>query len=217
MVSEAADRTRALFARELGLDLTPREVHYRDQAAGVFEGEWLGAFAQPSIVLNKVTPVSLRLDATTGNSVDEYGKAQLGIRRDGDFVQLVKSYEGRDQTGRFVYIGRFEAGALAGYWYSPLRPQFCGVFWFSRVDQLADATAEKLRSRVRSTSPKRTIVKAGVFAVVTGSIVLAGPAPAIALGLAGVGVLATITLNTRARALRREVIAWQRALGAART
>lgn len=215
-MSEAAERTRALFARELDLDLTPRGVHYREPAAGVFEGEWLGAFAQPAVVVNKVTAVSLRFASTSGNSIDEYGKAMLSIRRFGERVQMTKSYENKDQGGQFVYVGELHAGTLAGYWYSPLQPSFCGLFWFSRVDQLADATAEKLNARVRANSPRLVVAKAMTFVVITGSIVTAAISPVVSAGLVGVGAVGMLTLRHRTRALRREVDSWVAALGAAR-
>src|SRR5690242_18501181 len=70
------DRTRELIARHLGVALAVRAGEgYREADGSLLAGEWLGAFAQPAVILNTVSAMSLRLDEQGGASIDEYGEA----------------------------------------------------------------------------------------------------------------------------------------------
>ncbi len=209
----AIERTRALIARRLGvaLEAAPRDA-YRELEA--LEGDWIGAFAQPGVILHAATVVRATLGEHSGRAVDEYGQSELEIvEHDAERVVLRKRYAGKSITGEFVYIGRLVDGTLAGYWFSPLRPPFCGVCWMSRADRLTDATRTALDQRVRSRSVRRGLVYATLG--VLGATGLAGLA-----GHAGFALLTTVAVLTggflladRTNAMRREVKLWQRALG----
>jgi len=212
-VNAARERTRALIGRQLGLELGERAGDaYRDASGELLDGEWLGAFAQPSVILNKVTPVSLRIDGAAGRSIDEYGEAQLDVSVEPtrERIEIRKEY-GRI-GGEFMYVGRMHEGTLAGYWYSAVRPQFAGVFWMARADRLAPEVAERLRRRVRRNSPKRSLLRAAMISTLIVGAVGVRLVPLlgfVALALAGVFLL---VLKHRSEALQREVELWRRQL-----
>jgi hypothetical protein len=176
----------------------------------MLEGDWLGGFAQPGVILNKVSAMSARFDTDNGGIVDEYGSSSVQIvRRDRDRIQLVKRYAEHE----FVYVGRLAHGALAGYWYSPIRPTFAGVFWLSRVDRLPDTTAAALRDRVRATSPRRWIVSAASSLVMCAFGLGLVVSPPLALAAGATGAACVWLVRRRLLALRREVDLWREQLG----
>lgn len=206
------DRTRALIGRHVGVELAVRTGDgYRDNDASLLAGEWLGAFAQPAVILNSVSAMSVRLDDQGGASIDEYGEATLvDLRVDGDRVAWRKRYA----RSTFVYVGRRTGGVIAGYWYAPIRPAFRGVFWLGRADHLTDPAAAALRRRVRSTSPRRMLVKVAFYAMF--GAILVGGYVSWMLEVAGLALFAAFvgTLRARTRALQAEAAAWRRELGA---
>lgn len=195
--------------RHLGITIREREAGpYRDASGKQLEGEWLGGFAQPGVVLHKATAVSARFDEREGAMVDEYGPSSVYIlRRHEDRIWLTKQY-GRQQ---FTYVGQLGDGTLAGYWYSPLVPTFEGVFWFARADRLDDATRAELQRRVRSSSPRKWIAVVGI-PVVSFAPVVAYPHAA--------GMMATFAICwtmmglgfARKRRLLREAALWREEL-----
>jgi hypothetical protein len=202
-----------LIGRELGVELGERTGDaYRDATGELLDGEWLGAFAQPSVILNKVTPVSLRIDGREGRSIDEYGEARLDVSIEPvhDRIEIRKDY-GR-LGGEFVYVGRMHEGTLAGYWYSTVRPQFAGVFWMARADRLAPEVGERLRRRVRRNSPKRALLKAAMMSLLIAGVVGVRLVPALGFVVLGLGVAFVLVLAQRTRNLGREVELWRRQL-----
>jgi hypothetical protein len=205
------DRTRELVARHLGVALAVRvDEGYREADGSLLEGEWLGAFAQPAVILNTVSAMSVRLDEQGGASIDEYGEAALShplVR--GDHVSWRKRYAG----ATFTYVGHRRDGVIAGYWYAPARPSFAGVFWLARADRLETDAAEALRARVRSTSPRRTLTKLAMVAIL--AAVLIGGHASWAIEVAGLGAGAAFValLRARTRALQREAEAWRTEIG----
>jgi hypothetical protein len=203
------DRTRELVTRQLGIAIRARELEpYRQASGKQLEGEWLGGFAQAGIVLNKATAVSARFDERAGAMVDEYGESTVYVmRRNDDQVWLTKQYA----TQHFTYVGRLGDGTLAGYWYSPLRPEFSGVFWLARADRLDEATLAAFRARVRSTSPRRVLALVGL-PIITLAPLLAYPHPAGLLGTMALNIATIAILRTRMRSLQREVALWRQEL-----
>lgn len=208
----AIERTRVLLTRRLGVELALAQGEAYREAGGLV-GDWIGAFAQPGVILNAATPVRVTLGEGQGQGVDEYGSSTFDVRRDGDRVELRKSYAGKGVAGQFMYVGRLADGVLAGYWYSPLRPAFCGVFWLARTDRLAETTRTALDARVRQRSIKLGLVL--VLAAVIScawAISLLGY-PRLAVALAAVVLLGRFVLVERTDALRREAQLWKRDLG----
>ena len=208
----AIERTRALIERRLGVAMmsAPRDA-YRETDA--FAGDWLGAFAQPGVILNAATVVRASFDERVGKAVDEYGESSLVVvQHEADRVVLRKRYANKPATGEFMYVGRLADGALAGYWYSTLRPQFCGVFWMSRADRLADATRTSLETRVRARSVRRGIVY--TLAALVAAAGLAGIAGYTEIAIIAflVVLLARYVLLGRMDAMTKEVKLWQKAL-----
>ena len=199
------------MTRELGVPLElVGERGYREQGDAPLAGEWLGAFAQPGVVLNLATAMRAELDRDAGSSVDEYGAATLTItRHEGDRVEWRKAY-GSGQHQSFVYVGRLAHGVLAGYWYSPRSPRFGGVFWLARTDQLTEASASALRAKVRSWSWRRHALRALMAGMIV--VPVLGPAPVIAIPLVGSVWLGLWTLNRRREALADERRQWERLL-----
>ena len=213
-MTDARARTRRLIDRHLGLDLRERVGDaYRDPSGTLLEGEWLGAFVQPSVVLNQVTPVSVRLAGAEGWSIDEYGKATLEVAAgDHGRVRWTKRYA-PSVARQFEYVGRIEGGTLAGYWVSTLRPSFGGVFWLVRADRLPPDIADRLRARVRRSSPRRSLLK-GLFAVVVLAAALGIRVfPPLAFATLVPCVVFVVAMRTRTDALRHEVERWKRQLG----
>ena len=209
----ARERTRVLIGRQLGLELGERTGDaYRDPSGELLDGEWLGAFAQPGVILNKVTPVSLRIDGASGQCIDEYGEARLEVALDdkNDRVEIRKDY-GR-LGGQFLYVGRIHEGTLAGYWHSGMRPEFAGVFWMARADRLPDELAEALRRRVRRTSPRRALLKAAMLSVLIAGAVGVRLWPPLGFAALGATVVFLLVLSQRTEKLRREVALWRRQL-----
>lgn len=202
-----------LIGRQLGVELGERAGDaYRDASGELLEGEWLGAFAQPSVILNKVTPVSLRIEGGGGRSIDEYGEARLEVSRDEttERIEIRKDY-GRF-AGEFAYVGRMHEGTLAGYWFSTLRPDFAGVFWMARADRLAPEVAERLRRGVRRSSPKRALLRAAMMAVLIAGVVGVRLVPVLGFVAVGLAALFLLVLRRRTDNLRREVELWRRQL-----
>jgi len=201
-----------LIGKQLGLELGERAGDaYRDASGELLEGEWLGAFAQPSVILNMVTPVSLRIAGEGGQCIDEYGEATLAVTREqDDRIEIRKDY-GR-MAGQFVYVGRMHEGTLAGYWYSEVRPEFAGVFWMARADRLADEVAERLRRRVRRTSPRRALLKAAMMSLLIAGAVGMRLYPVLGFVALGAAVVFLLVLSQRTENLRREVDLWRRQL-----
>jgi hypothetical protein len=187
-----------------------RQVAYRDSASSLLDGDWLGAFAQPGVILNTASAMSVRFDDTGGAIVDEYGDSTVTVSaRTADRIAFTNRYA----RAEFNYVGRIVDGQLAGYWYSPLRPSFAGVFWMSRVDRLAETSATALRDRVRSKSPRRAVVLS-IHAVLTMAtcigMVTYLPVAVAALAISfGFDAL----LRRRVVALRCDVDGWKQQLG----
>ena len=206
------DRTRALIARHLGVPLAVRAGEgYREADGSLLAGEWLGAFAQPAVILNTVSAMSLRLDEQGGGaSIDEYGEATLShpfVR--GEHVSWRKRYA----RTTFTYVGQRRDGVIAGYWYASARPTFTGVFWLARADRLDPEVATALRARVRSTSPRRALTKLAMAGILVA--ILIGGHASWAVEVAGLvaGVVFVSMLRARTRALRREAEAWSMEIG----
>jgi hypothetical protein len=176
----------------------------------MLDGDWLGAFAQPGVILNTASAMSVRFAGAGGAIVDEYGPSTVTVSaRAGDRVVFVKRYA----RAEFVYVGRLVDGQLAGYWYSSLRPAFAGVFWLSRVDRLDDASAAALGDRVRSKSRRRTALLA--FNAVAVCAMLVGYVTYLPLALAALAASLGFDLLMRRRTveMRRDVDAWKTQLG----
>ena len=208
----AIERTRALLTRRLGVEIELARGEAYREAEGL-AGDWIGAFAQPGVILNAATVVRATIVDGGGRMVDEYGEATLTITRGaGDRVELRKQYAGRGMTGQFVYVGRRADGMLAGYWYSPLRPAFCGVFWLARADRLSEATRTALDARVRSHSFRRDIVYVGITLLAAAMMFGAMGYPMIAAGAILTMLAFRYVLLERTDALRREMLLWKREL-----
>ena len=207
----ARARTRALIAQQLGVRIAVREGGtYRDTTGTPFSGDWIGAFAQPGAILNRVSAISARLVEDGGVIIDEYGESVVAsVRRDGDRVELVKKYA----TQQFNYVGELRDGTLAGYWYAPVHPRFAGVFWLARVDHLSEATVEALSRSVRSTSPRRFLLGIALPAVGAGFVAGVVAYPPLAIAMVGLAALFVSRVGESTRALRTEVEAWKTALG----
>ena len=203
------ERTRALVTRELGVALElVAERGYREQGEGALAGEWLGAFAQPGLVLNKATAMRVELDGEDGTSVDEYGTARLAItRHEGERIAWRKDYGGPTKT--FDYVGRIAHGVIAGYWYAPAVPRFGGVFWLARADQLTEASATALRGKVRTWSWRRHALRALLVGMV--AVPVLAP-PLVAVPAVGSAWLALYALNRRREAMAVERREWERLL-----
>lgn len=212
-VEHAEVRTRTLIERELGIPLAAAEGDaYRDETGRLVDGEWLGAFAQPGFLLATATPVSATLSVPTGAMVDEYGKSTLSIDAVGERVTLRKSY-GAEPERQFIYVGRLGEGTLAGYWYSPLRPAFRGVFYLVRATRMDADARTRLAARVRSTSWRKTlalsVLGGACFGASVGVIV---GLPWLALtSIAVLGVFVSVT-RRRIAMFQREVEHWRRDL-----
>jgi MFS superfamily sulfate permease-like transporter len=88
-----------------------------------------------------------------------------------------------------------------------------GVFWMARVDRIDDASATALRDRVRSKSPRRTIVLAVHTAMMVAiGVGLVASLP-LALGAFALSLGFDALLRRRVIALRRDVDAWKTQLG----
>jgi hypothetical protein len=214
----AHDATRALIAQQLGFSIGLRGDRgelYRDAAGTALEGEWLGGFAQPGVILNRVTAVSARFDAGTGAMIDEYGESTL-VRQPhrGERVAFAKRYGKADPTARarFDYTGKLRGGELAGFWSYSLRPEFCGVFWLIRADHLDEPTLAGFRRRVRKTSPRRTAVKVVAASMAVAPLVSLG-SPAVFAGVLAIDVAAIGVLRYRTARLARLVRGWRTELG----
>jgi hypothetical protein len=208
------ERARSLVASRLGVRIElRREEAYRASAGATLEGEWVGAFLQPGVVLNPATAMRVHMGATTGQAVDEYGAATLSITaRDGERVALTKDYAGQPDR-QFRYVGALSGGVLAGYWHSLARPAFAGLFWLARTDRVTDSTAELLTRRVASFSWRRGVVKAAAILVTVG-IAWGSLGPSAALYVAvSVNALAFAVYRLRATALHAEVERWRGLLG----
>jgi hypothetical protein len=205
-----------MITRALGVSLAvPRADGYREQGATPLPGEWLGAFAQPGVLLAAVTAMRVELTADGGTTTDEYGAATLApLRVDGDRVEWHKQYA---RGERFVYVGRLVDGVLAGYWYAPRLPSFGGVFWLGRADRLAAAAATELRARVRSTSWRRRLLKLLFLAATIALAIGIRVAPLVAAAIAVIAVGFVILHRRRMRAMGGERDRWQRVLGDPRT
>jgi hypothetical protein len=210
VAASTLDHTRALILAGLGIRVNAKVGDaYRDPSGTPLEGEWIGAFAQPGVVLNAVTAVSAQIAEGTGGMEDEYGKSKLVVTRKNDRVTIEKHY----QDSHFIYIGKLFEGALAGYWYAPIRPAFGGVFWLSRADRLREDSLEQFRARVRSKSPRRTIAKGMLWSLAIGSAVGLRMYPPLAIGsFAAFGGFSWV-MNRRVRAMRVEIERWKRELG----
>ena len=208
----AIERTRALLTRRLGIELAIAQGDAYREANGL-TGDWIGAFAQPGVLLNAATPVQVTLGDGHGHGVDEYGESTFMVKQDGDRVELRKSYAGRSLDGQFTYVGRLSDGVLAGYWYSPLRPAFCGVFWLARTDRIAETTRTALGARVRKRSIKLglLLVLVAVLSCTFAFSVLGYPRLALAIALLCLGF--RYLLVQRTDTMRREAQLWKRDLG----
>lgn len=207
---KAYDLTYQRITRGLGFPIGLRDRDaYRDPGGVRLSGEWLGAFAQPSVVLNKVTPVSARFDEVTGAMIDEYGESRLTLTEPaGDRVDFIKQYA----TQSFHYHGVLGDGTLAGYWYSHARLEFTGVFWLQRAERFDEATSEMFRRRVRSSSPRRVLAQIAMPVLLLGPV-LAFPTPPVLAGtIAANGALLWL-IRRRMAELRREVELWRADLG----
>ena len=207
---KAYDLTYQRITRGLGFAIGLRDRDaYRDSLGVRLAGEWLGAFAQPSVLLNKVTPISARFDEVTGAMIDEYGESRLTLTEPaGDRVDFVKQYA----TQSFHYHGFLGDGTLAGYWYSHARIEFTGVFWLQRAELFDEATSEMFRRRVRSSSPRRVVAQIALPVLFIGPV-FAFPYPAVlASTIAANGALLWL-IRRRMRDLQREVALWRADLG----
>jgi hypothetical protein len=212
---EVEERTRDLVAAALGVGVIRfNPPTYRSTARTSLDGEWLGGFAQPGVILNTATAMHFTLAEGVGRSIDEYGPATWTIaKNDGDRVELSKGYTGAN-AARFHYVGRLSEGTLAGYWYSPARPDFCGVFWLGRSDTLSEESKRALQSRIRGWSWRRPLVRF-VFGAPAALFVLAWFTnhSAAALLAFNVWFLLIPVCRMRAQRFHKEVARWRTLLG----
>ena len=211
------ERTRLRIARGLRLALVEAGDGdaYRSAGGTPLDGEWLGAFAQPAVILRAVSAMSVMFGDNRGASVDEYGEAELSVvARDGDRIEWVKRYR-VERPGALAlrYVGKLHGTTLSGYWEAIDRPTFCGVFWLARADRTAKSVREVMQSRVRSKSVPRVVAQI----VMTGLCIVFGfglvTRHVIALA-AAVAFVALIALGTaRAGELKREVAEWKQVIG----
>lgn len=208
------ERTRDLVSSRLGVAIElRREDAYRASAGATLEGEWVGAFLQPGVVLNAASAMRVHMGAREGRSLDEYGAATLSMSEgDGQRVVLTKDYEGQPDR-QFRYVGLLSGGVLAGYWFSVARPSFAGIFWLARTDRLTDSTAESLQKMVASWSWRRGVVRAAPI-LLTLSIGLGIGARAEVYLAVSAFALAFAVYRLRAKALDAEVLRWRRLLEA---
>ena len=212
-VGDALERTQRLITGRLGVTIGAPQARdaYREAQGTSLDGEWLGGFAQAGVVLHTVSAVSARIEGDGGAMIDEYGESTLvGVTRAGDRVEFAKHYA----VQRLVYVGRLGDGVLSGYWYSALRPQFAGVFWLTRADRLDEATLATFRKRVRSTSPRRAVVRIALPALMLTPLVAMMGTSILALLAAiaaNVGFFGLLRLRTDR--MRREAQAWRTTLG----
>jgi hypothetical protein len=204
-------RTRDLIAAKLGVPIVERGETYRSTVGTGLEGDWLGAFMQPGVIVSQVTPMRVTLSGTMGRSVDEYGPATLTlVKREGDRVTLTKRY---DSGPSFVYVGRLGSGTLAGYWQSPLRPAFSGVFWLARTESLAESTLRSFEGRVRRWSLRRGLLYAVCLRLAGMMFVGLKGYHRIALISAALWVAVLLLDRGRANRVRSEVARWKELLG----
>lgn len=205
----AYEATHARITSRLGFAIGLRDRDaYRDAGGTRLAGEWLGAFAQPSVFLNKVTPVSARFDESSGAMIDEYGESQLALGRADDRVAFVKQYARQS----FQYVGRLGDGTLAGYWYSTARPEFAGVFWLQRAELFDEPTLAMFRRRVRSSSPRRAIAQIAMPLVLIGPVIVFPSSAVLGATIAVNGGILWL-IRRRMQELRREVELWRADLG----
>ena len=206
----AIERMRARIGRPLGASLRDR----RGVSDGVapLDGEWLGGFAQPSVVLNEVSAMSAQL-ANQGTMRDEYGESSVTVvALTPEKLELRKSYA--RSGAEFVYVAQRSAATLAGYWYAPKNKAFRGVFCLVRADALGPDDERALRNRVRTTSPRRIALLVASAAVVAafawGAL---GHDRVLALGALAVFCAFQVVVYFRLSARRREADAWRELLG----
>jgi len=216
-LSAQVERTRLRIARGLRLALVEAGDGdaYRTAGGTPLDGEWLGAFAQPAVILRAVSAMSVTFGDNRGASVDEYGEAELSIvARDGDRIEWVKRYR-VERPGALAlrYVGKLRGATLSGYWEAIDRPSFCGVFWLARADRTAKSMREVMQSRMRSKSVPHVVaqvVMAGLCILFVAGLVTHHPiAFAAAVMFAGLIALGTV----RAGELKREVAAWKQVIG----
>jgi hypothetical protein len=200
-------RARDLLGSHLGIRVIEQPVEtYRSNEGGALDGEWLGGFVQPGVILSAASAVRLTLADGQGSSLDEYGPATLTVtRRVGDRVEITKTYGG-PFAAPLRYVGRLSGGVLAGYWYSAVRPGFCGLFWLSRRERLSDASRLALERHVRAWSWRRPIALFVFYGLVV--VALVGLHYDARVSLACGAALAAMTFihRTRARALVEQVM-----------
>jgi hypothetical protein len=203
-------RTRAILSSRLGVQVIERrEETYRTSLVTALDGDWLGGYVQPGVILQAATATRVSISAGRGRSVDEYGPAALTIlKNDGERVELTKEYARRN--GAFRYVGRLSNGTLSGYWYSLQRPAFCGVFWLARTERLTDQTVRAFERGVQTWSSRRVILIVGLLLLVAMTVSGNRYAQVAAL-LVWVGGYAVY--GNRARTLKAEVERWRSLLG----
>lgn len=216
-LASQVERTRLRIARGLRLALVEAAdgAAYRSAGGTPIDGEWLGAFAQPSVILRAVTATSVTFGDGRGASVDEYGEAKLQIvKHDGDRIEWVKRYViERPGALPLRYVGRIHGTTLSGYWEAIDKPGFCGVFWLARADRIAKSAREVMQSRVRSRSVPRAVAQV----VLTGLFVAFGFGLAtwsvLAL-VAGIAIAGIVALGSaRVGEMKREVADWKQVIG----
>lgn len=147
-----SESTRDFLAARLGVAWTTRMIGYRESASETLSGHWIGAFAQPAVVLNSVSGMSLAVEGGRGIARDEYGESSIVLLEDDDGrVAFVKRYAKQS----YVYVGTIQGGMLAGYWVSTRLPDFGGVFCMVREEDLDLATLAAMRHKVLPTSTRR--------------------------------------------------------------
>ncbi len=211
------ERTRLRVARGLHLALVEAgdAPAYRGAGGTPLDGEWVGAFAQPAVLLRAVTATSVTFADHGGASFDEYGEANLHVVvRDGDRVEWIKRYAiARPGAHPLRYVGRIHGSTLSGYWEAVDRPGFCGVFWLARADRLVKGSRELMQTRVRSRSVPRTVAQT----VMTGLFVALGAGAVASLPLALAAALAIAAIvgigTARVGVMKREVTDWKLLIG----
>jgi hypothetical protein len=204
------ERTREIVASRLGVRVVERgDEAYRTALATGLDGEWLGGFVQPGVVLRDATAMRFTLAGCSGRSVDEYGQASLTLLElEGERVELTKVYS--RSSGTFRYVGRLSNGTLSGYWYSATRPAFCGVFWFARTERLADETGRALERGIKTWSARRGLLIAGMLLLTVMTVSLS---PRVVIAALCVWAGGYAIYRSRARALSAEVASWRSLLG----
>lgn len=204
-----AESTRAYLRSALDTEWALRKDPFRESAS--LEGTWVGAFAQPAVMLNTVSAVELTLDAEgNGSARDEYGVARI-------VAVLVTptrfAFEKTYNNETFVYVGGRNGSEVAGYWYSKKIPSFAGIFSMTRSDCVSEKTLSEIsasiekRARPNLTRFFRLLAAPGVVAGVSALAWAIGP-----IWFLGTWVLLGGFLIRSKRSLASRVDPWRKAL-----